>query len=135
MTYGGKGTAARFFYCAKAARNERWFYCQDCQDAFPRKARDDHGHGHVDEKGKQTWDHITQHPTQKPLAVMEYLCKLTMTPTGGVVFDPFLGSGTTAVAAKKLGRRYLGCDISPEYVAISVKRLAKITGIQLSLLE
>ena len=50
------------------------------------------------------------HPTIKPLALMEYLCKLTATPTGGVVLDPFMGSGTTGVACAKLGRPFIGIE-------------------------
>jgi DNA modification methylase len=52
---------------------------------------------------------------------------------GDVVFDPFMGSGTTAVAAKKLGRHYFGCDISEEYVKLARERVAKIDGVQMPL--
>jgi site-specific DNA-methyltransferase (adenine-specific) len=123
---GDSGSAARFYYTAKAAGDERWFFCHDCQDAYPKSKRDHHWHGHVDEKGEKTWKHLVSHPTVKPLALMEYLCRLTMTPTGGVVFDPFCGSGTTCVAAKKLGRNYLGCDTNAAYVAISNGRLSQV---------
>ena len=47
---------------------------------------------------------------------------------GDIVFDPFIGSGTTAVAAKRLGRRFLGCDIKPEYVKIAEERLKNCTA-------
>jgi len=50
------------------------------------------------------------HPTVKPLDLMEYLCRLTRTPDGGMVLDVFAGSGTTLMAAKKTGRRYVGID-------------------------
>lgn len=63
------------------------------------------------------------HPTQKPVALYEYLI-LTYTQPGDVILDPFIGSGTTAVAAQKLGRHYIGCDISPEYVEMARQRLA-----------
>lgn len=62
------------------------------------------------------------HPTQKPVALFEYLIK-TYTQPGDVVLDPVIGSGTTAVAARKLGRNFYGCDSSEEYVAIATKRL------------
>jgi site-specific DNA-methyltransferase (adenine-specific) len=62
------------------------------------------------------------HPTQKPLALLEYLISKVTQP-GDLIFDPFIGSGTTAVAAKKLGRHYYGCDISEKYVTIALKRL------------
>ena len=53
--------------------------------------------------------------------------------SGDVIFDPFMGSGTTAVAAKKLGRHYFGCDISEEYVKMARERVAKIDGVQMPL--
>jgi site-specific DNA-methyltransferase (adenine-specific) len=64
------------------------------------------------------------HPTVKPLALMQYLCKL-ITPPNGIVFDPFCGSGSTLLAAKLLGFQYLGVDISEEYCTIARKRLMK----------
>jgi len=85
------GSAARFFYCAKASRSER-------------------GEGNT-------------HSTVKPLALMEYLCKLTRMPDGGTVLDPFMGSGTTGIACKKLGRNFIGIDLNPEYVEIAHNRL------------
>ena len=62
----------------------------------------------------------------KPLALCEYLIQLTV-PEGAVVLDPFLGSGTTALAARNLMRRYIGIEINPEYVAIACKRLQNRT--------
>jgi len=64
-----------------------------------------------------------KHPTVKPLALMKYLCTLTKTPTGGIVLDPFLGSGTTLIACKELGCRGIGIEISKEYCDIAIKRL------------
>lgn len=72
------------------------------------------------------------HPAQKPLDLIEWIMSY-WSFEGDLVFDPFLGSGTTAVAAKQLGRRCLGCDISQEYVDMANKRLARIDGIQLPL--
>lgn len=65
------------------------------------------------------------HPTQKPLVLLSRLIRASVCD-GGTVFDPFLGSGTTAVAAKKLGRNFIGCEISPEYCKIAEKRLQEI---------
>jgi len=62
------------------------------------------------------------HPTQKPVALMKWCLSLKWTPAG-TVCDPFLGSGTTAVAAKELGRKFIGIEISEEYCRIAVKRL------------
>ena len=63
------------------------------------------------------------HPTVKPLKLMEYLCTLTKTPTGGIVLDPFLGSGTTAIACKNTGRKYVGIEKEPEYYKIAKARI------------
>lgn len=54
---------------------------------------------------------------------MEYLCTLTKTPTGGIVLDPFCGSGTTLLAAKRTGREYIGIDREEEYIKIAEARL------------
>lgn len=62
------------------------------------------------------------HPTQKPLALMDALIKLT-TKEGQVVLDPFMGSGSTIVAARKSGRQYLGFEINKQYFEIAQKRL------------
>ena len=64
------------------------------------------------------------HPTQKPLALIEYLIK-TYSDEGAVVLDTFMGSGTTAVACIKTGRNYIGFELSKEYHAIAEKRIAE----------
>ncbi len=68
--------------------------------------------------------------------MLEYLCKLTRTPTGGIVFDPFIGSGTTAIAALRTGRHFYGCDNNQDYVAIATARVeqARQEAAQLELL-
>lgn len=64
----------------------------------------------------------TDHPTQKPEKLIAKLI-LASCPADGLVFDPFLGSGTTSVVAKKLGRRYCGIEINEEYAMLAAKRL------------
>lgn len=64
------------------------------------------------------------HPTQKPVALLEYLVK-TYTEPGAVVLDPFMGSGTTAVACLRTGRNYIGFELSKEYHAIAQQRIAE----------
>ena len=66
------------------------------------------------------------HCCVKPLKLMEYLCLLTKTPTGGIVLDPFVGSGTTCMAAKKIGRDFIGIEKEPDYVAIAEARIKSI---------
>ena len=74
--------------------------------------------------------HEYYHPAMKPEQLIQ---RLVASIPGDVIFDPFMGSGTTAVAAKKLGRHYFGCDISEEYVKLARERVAKIDGVQLEL--
>lgn len=61
-------------------------------------------------------------PTAKPLSLMEWLILLTTKP-GDTILDPFMGSGTTGVAAVKLGRNFLGCELDPEYHAVAIRRI------------
>jgi len=65
------------------------------------------------------------HATVKPLALMRYLARLTKTPTGGVVLDPFMGSGTTGIACLLEGREFIGIEREEEYYAIAEKRIAE----------
>jgi len=69
----------------------------------------------------------TDHPTQKPEKLIAKLI-LASCPLEGIVFDPFLGSGTTSVVAKKLGRRYCGIEMNPEYCCWTEKRLERATA-------
>jgi site-specific DNA-methyltransferase (adenine-specific) len=65
------------------------------------------------------------HPTVKPLALMRYLCRL-ITPPGGIVLDPFMGSGSTGIAALTEGFRFLGMEQDLEYFAIAQRRIAAV---------
>lgn len=69
--------------------------------------------------------HNNNHPCVKPIALMEYLIKL-VTPSGGLVLDPFNGSGSTGCAAVKNGYRYVGCELDEKYIDISQKRIQYI---------
>ena len=68
------------------------------------------------------------HPTQKPLEIIERIIKASC-PERGIVFDPFMGSGTTAVACVKLNRNYIGFELNPEYCRIMQQRLGDMNGI------
>jgi site-specific DNA-methyltransferase (adenine-specific) len=68
-----------------------------------------------------------KHPTQKPIAIIEYLLR-TYADTSFKVFDPFMGSGTTAVACQSLGLEWCGCELEADYVAIANKRLEAVQG-------
>lgn len=63
------------------------------------------------------------HPTVKPVDLMRWLCRL-VTPPGGLILDPFCGSGSTGVAALAEGFRFVGCELNPEYVAMARRRIA-----------
>lgn len=88
---GDSGSAARFFYCAKASRSERGDFNDHC--------------------------------TVKPLALMRYLVRL-VTPKGGIVLDPFMGSGTTGVAAIQEGMNFVGIERDPHYYEIASRRVS-----------
>jgi site-specific DNA-methyltransferase (adenine-specific) len=70
------------------------------------------------------------HETQKPLQLMKLLISL-VTPVGAIVLDPFVGSGTTCLAAKQLERHYIGIEIEAKYVHIAEARLADLSPIKL----
>ena len=93
----GSGSAARFFYCAKASRRDR------------EEGMEGAGKNH--------------HPTVKPTSLMRYLCRLVTRP-GGLVLDPFCGSGSTGKAALLEGFRFVGLDREAEYCAIARARCA-----------
>ena len=63
-----------------------------------------------------------EHPNQLPVPLMERLLLMTSDP-GDIIFDPFLGTGTTAIAAKRLGRRYIGIELDPKYVSIAKRKI------------
>jgi site-specific DNA-methyltransferase (adenine-specific) len=99
----GLGEAARFFYCAKASKRDR----EEGLDSAGSRAN--------------------HHPTVKPTDLMRYLCRL-VTPPGGIVLDPFTGSGSTGKAAVLEGFRFLGVELSEEYAAIARARIAAAQG-------
>lgn len=73
-------------------------------------------------KNNVVTDHGNNHPTVKPIELMKYLIKL-VTPLGGIVLDPFNGSGSTGCAAVELGCEYVGIELDPKYVDIARKRI------------
>ena len=77
------------------------------------------------DKVKKIIPSADQHPTQKPVNLAEFFINLHST-SGMTILDPFLGSGTTAVAAKRLGRHFIGIELSPEYCEIARKRIAAV---------
>ncbi|AZB65239.1 site-specific DNA-methyltransferase [Cereibacter sphaeroides] len=117
---GDEGSAARFFYCAKASAEDRNEGCEhlpsrpslkiDPTSAMARDGRRGSGHAR------------NHHPTVKPTDLMRYLCRL-VTPPGGLILDPFMGSGSTGKAAVLEGFRFTGCELDPDHVAIAEARI------------
>jgi site-specific DNA-methyltransferase (adenine-specific) len=118
--FGDSGSAARFFYCAKASRAEREEGCEG-MEAVPRFSGG-LGGASIPLKGSPMPTGANHHPTVKPLALMRYLCRL-VTPPGGTVLDPFMGSGTTGMAAKQGGFEFIGIEKEAEYVEIAEARI------------
>jgi site-specific DNA-methyltransferase (adenine-specific) len=116
--YGDSGSAARFFYCAKASRAER----DAGLEKFPSLARPTMGSGVGTQPDQQRPNNKNTHPTVKPVALMRYLIRL-VTPPNGVVLDPFTGSGTTGIAARLEGFEFVGIEQSAEYAKIAQARI------------
>lgn len=115
--YKDTGGASRFFYVAKASRRERNAGLEVLKTATKHGAR-------PCDWENQDWSKVNSnhHPTVKPLKLMQYLITL-ITPPKGVVLDPFMGSGSTGVAAKKLGFKFIGVEKEKEYFEIAEARL------------
>jgi site-specific DNA-methyltransferase (adenine-specific) len=121
----------KYFYCPKVSRKERHIGFDDPGPMFPGsrfdvymptagKTNPETEITAVEEKLKGKGNN---HPTVKPIELMKYLIKL-ITPPGGVVLDPFNGSGSTGCAAVELGHEYIGCELDPAYVEITKTRIA-----------
>jgi DNA modification methylase len=126
-----EGSAARFFYCAKASKSERNAGCEMLPERVRSEANKMMGESGQMKTGSgndRTTKFTNFHPTVKPLALMEYLCTLTKTPTGGSVLDPFAGSGTTGVACLNTGREVILIEREAEYIPIIENRLAYWAG-------
>jgi DNA modification methylase len=118
--YGDTGGASRFFYCPKPSRAERNAGLDDLKKADTPGVYAGRVDGSLD--GHKTAARANYHPTVKPVALIGYLVRL-VTPPGGVVLDPFLGSGTTAVAAIAEGFAWVGCELTPDYLPIIAGRV------------
>ena len=130
--YGDSGSAARFFYCAKASRAEREAGCEGLpvrQTIGGGGTNDPNENDVCGKYGSVKAPSRNHHPTVKPLALMRYLCRL-VTPPGGLVLDPFMGSGTTGCAALLEGFRFVGMDLDAESVEIASARIAHWGGLE-----
>ena len=119
------GGPSRFFYCAKSSRSERE---QGLKGHIPCvKCGGLDTDFHLDDKGDKVKCVRNDHPTVKPQAILNYLCKLTMTPTGGVVLDMFGGTGTTALACENIDRKCILIEKEKKSCDIAVARLKGLT--------
>jgi DNA modification methylase len=112
------GDRHRFFYCAKASRRERDAGC----DQLPRRVVQTFKIGARYEQMSDENPVANIHPTVKPIELMRWLIRL-VTPQGGVVLDPFAGSGSTGAAAQLEGAAFLGIEQDREYVRIARARI------------
>jgi len=116
--------AARFFYCPKASKADR----NDGCDGFPDKELKVYHdfQGTVNHAPKSNVTSKNNHSTVKPTELMAYLCRL-ITPPGGTILDPFIGSGSTGRGAVSQGFNFIGIELSPEYVEIAKARIEAST--------
>ena len=115
-------------YVPKASKSERNLGCEGLEEKKVSDGREKEA-DNAYQRGKTLRSNT--HPTVKPLKLMEYLCRLTQTPTGGVILDPFVGSGTTCMAAKKVGRKCIGIEKDKSYVKIARARIKAIKQVQM----
>lgn len=118
-------TTQRFFYCAKASKKERNMGCEGLEE----KSKVFNGQSakpSPDMKGVEqkftTQPAKNNHPTVKPIALMEYLVKL-VSREGATVLDPFMGSGSTGIACVKNNRKFIGIELEKNYFQIAEKRI------------
>lgn len=112
--YTDQGSTARFFYCAKASSKERHEGLDNPGPQFQ--------HGTTLRKVENTETRGNNHPTVKPVELMAYLCRL-VTPPGGLILDPFAGSGSTGKAAAREGFDFIGIEIDAGYGEIANARI------------
>ena len=140
VNYGDSGSAARFFYCPKASKKDR---NEGLENTTPQSGTGGKGNGlqrvcskcGISQRGSdecpdeqncpKEWVNPPKknnHPTVKPTELMKYLCRL-VTPPGGTVLDPFMGSGSTGKAARQEGFDFIGIELDSEYVEIARARI------------
>ena len=122
QSHGDSGGASRFFYCAKASKRDR---NEGLEGLEPERHADrvaDDGVGGENPRNRTNTAKQNFHPTVKPTTLMRYLIKL-VTPPGGTVLDPFTGSGSTGKAALLDGYKFVGAELTEEYLPIIEGRL------------
>jgi DNA modification methylase len=128
--HADSGSAARFFYCAKASKADRDEGCEGLEAIHRANGNKWTDQDYRVANGErppsaESGPRRNHHPTVKPTDLMRYLCRL-VTPPGGVVLDPFTGSGSTGKAATLEGFRFIGIEREAEYVEIAKARIAAV---------
>jgi len=128
QSFGDSGSAARFFYCAKVSKKDRDEGCEGMDEKKMGFSNGAQLHGEGYDKGQdiglnRVISRRNHHPTVKPTDLMRYLCRL-VTPPGGIVLDPFAGSGSTGKACAVEGFRFIGIEREAEYCEIARARIA-----------
>jgi site-specific DNA-methyltransferase (adenine-specific) len=121
--YGKKGGASRFFYCPKASKKDR----NDGLDIVEQKNNRPIGTAFTKDDNLFDQKANNFHPTVKPTDLMSYLVRL-VTPKGGVVLDPFMGSGSTGKASVREGFDFIGIEREDEYMEIAKTRIQHEEG-------
>jgi DNA modification methylase len=131
-TIGDEGSASRFFYCPKTSKSERNRGLENFTPkpmAWGNQAKAELKRGNLDfvgsgdgTKHNKVAMRVNTHPTVKPQELMKYLCRL-VTPKDGTVLDPFMGSGSTGMAAKDEGFDFIGIEREKEYFEIAESRI------------
>jgi site-specific DNA-methyltransferase (adenine-specific) len=118
--YGDQGNASRYFYCAKTSKEERNFGLHGFKNQVA---------GGMSDRSDGSLGSITMnknvHPTVKPVELMRYLVRL-VTPKGGLVLDPFMGSGSTGMGAREEDFRFVGIEKEEEYYEIAKARIKNV---------
>jgi len=119
----GTGSAARFFYCAKASKRDRNEGLEHMPTVTRQTVATSGLSKHSDGSPRNMAPEAKNpHPTVKPTELMRYLCRL-VTPPGGLIVDPFAGSGSTGKAAILEGFQFVGFELDPQYSAIANARV------------
>jgi hypothetical protein len=116
------GSAARFFYCAKSTAADREDGCEGLPTRAGGMVSNTSGQHITRRDGGEPGQRANNHPTVKPTELMRYLCRL-VTPPGGLILDPFMGSGSTGRGARAEGYRFVGIEIDPAYIEIARRRI------------
>lgn len=123
VAYGDSGGASRFFYTAKASRSDREEGLAGMPTGQRDETRDPDAPGANNPRNRGGQARANVHPTVKPTDLMRWLVRM-ITPPGGIVLDPFAGSGSTGKAAALEGMRFIGVEQTPEYADIARARIA-----------